>query len=192
MNNILSATAKSNKSKIKNSPSPTKRKAGAPGVFDYQAPKRTPDKAVQRKLQSTAGSRGGSISSHTTPAKRAATRPQTTAQSTEISPAKHDSSSKKARKRKSATARIPQVVKVAKEVSSNSGIFNVNINQSHSSIFNQISNDDPQPAVVKKQPVFKFEILINERVGVQEIEITKPKYINQIVDSFALKYDIAS
>ena len=44
----------------------------------------------------------------------------------------------------------------------------------------------------KKEPVFKFEILINDRIGVQEIEITKPKYINQIVDSFALKYDIAS
>jgi len=78
-------------------------------------------------------------------------------------------------------------------VSTNSGIFNVNINQSHSSIFNQISNDEPpKPAIVKKQPVFKFEILINELVGVQEIEITKPKYINQIVDSFALKYDINS
>lgn len=75
---MLSMASKSNQSKAKNSPSPTKRKTNTPAVFDYEAPKRTPDRATKRKLQSTTRSRVGSISSNqiinTTPAKRAVTR----------------------------------------------------------------------------------------------------------------------
>lgn len=56
-----------------------------------------------------------------------------------------------------------------------------------------MSTDERPIEVYKKPlPLYKFEILINERIGVQEIEITKPKHINQIVDSFALKHDITS